>query len=256
MWRMRNDWVCESPAEAVGKSDLDCLPREQAGRLYAAEQEPHRGMERSTRRRKRWWTCERGEPRWWLTTKVPLRDQCGQSHRPGRHQPGHYGAQESGSRVGVPERASWCWPRATPAWRKWPPACCIMSAMSSTASMSPPRSFPSGCASCEHPNLGKVAATHASPTMADLAQFLTHDEKGRQVAGITWRNSPGTWASEQKELLGEIKELWPTTWNISRRSSPCSRPTPKWGACRKSSSRRIWWRMRYDCCARLMRAIR
>ncbi len=64
------------PVEAVGKTDLDCLPREQAQKFYAAEQELIRhGTEIAAEE-----TIvdgRTGETRWLLTSKVPLRDHTG-----------------------------------------------------------------------------------------------------------------------------------------------------------------------------------
>ena len=65
-----------NPAEAVGKTDLDCLPREQAGKFYTAEQElVSRGTEYEAE--ETILDVRTGESRWLRTTKVPLRDSSG-----------------------------------------------------------------------------------------------------------------------------------------------------------------------------------
>jgi PAS domain S-box-containing protein len=64
------------PAEAVGKTDLDCMPREQAEKFYLAEQELiARGAEYDAEEKIT--DVRTGETRWVRTTKVPLRDSSG-----------------------------------------------------------------------------------------------------------------------------------------------------------------------------------
>ncbi|MGA2747500.1 MAG: two-component regulator propeller domain-containing protein [Verrucomicrobiota bacterium] len=64
------------PAEAVGKTDFDCMPREQAQKFYAAEQELiARGAEYDAEEKTV--DMRTGETRWLRTTKVPLRDRAG-----------------------------------------------------------------------------------------------------------------------------------------------------------------------------------
>jgi len=65
-----------SPAEVVGKSDFDFFPREIAEKFFQKEQElirlgtTYNGEEASVNR-------NTGQPRWTVTTKVPLRDSNG-----------------------------------------------------------------------------------------------------------------------------------------------------------------------------------
>ena len=64
------------PDEAVGKTDLDCLPPEQAKKFYAAEQQLLRsGTEYNAE--ETIVDARTGEIRWLRTTKVPLRDGSG-----------------------------------------------------------------------------------------------------------------------------------------------------------------------------------
>ena len=66
---------CKSEAEALGKSDFDFYPRNLAEKFYADDQNVLQGQ--PVINREEYVLDEKGEKRWLMTSKLPLRDQNG-----------------------------------------------------------------------------------------------------------------------------------------------------------------------------------
>ncbi|MGA2180029.1 MAG: PAS domain-containing protein [Verrucomicrobiota bacterium] len=66
---------CKSEAEALGKSDFDFYPRDLAEKFYADDQNVLQGQ--PVINREEYVLDEKGEKRWLMTSKLPLRDQNG-----------------------------------------------------------------------------------------------------------------------------------------------------------------------------------
>jgi PAS domain S-box-containing protein len=66
---------CKSEAEALGKSDFDFYPRNLAEKFYADDQKVLQGQ--PVINREEYVLDEKGEKRWLMTSKLPLRDQNG-----------------------------------------------------------------------------------------------------------------------------------------------------------------------------------
>jgi len=66
---------CKSEAEAIGKSDFDLFPREQAQKFFDDDQKVLHGE--PVINREEYFVDDRGRKRWLLTSKLPLRDQAG-----------------------------------------------------------------------------------------------------------------------------------------------------------------------------------
>jgi PAS domain S-box-containing protein len=66
---------CKTEAEAIGKSDFDFFPKDIAEQFWADDQKVIQGQ--PVINREEFFLDEKGEKRWLLTSKLPLRDQTG-----------------------------------------------------------------------------------------------------------------------------------------------------------------------------------
>ncbi|HTX21578.1 MAG TPA: PAS domain S-box protein [Candidatus Aquilonibacter sp.] len=66
---------CQTEAEAIGKTDFEFFPKAEAEKFYADDQKVIRGE--SIINREEFLLDEKGEQRWLLTSKLPLRDPAG-----------------------------------------------------------------------------------------------------------------------------------------------------------------------------------
>ena len=192
-----------NPAEAVGKTDLDCLPREQAGRFYTAEQElVAHGTEYNAE--ETIVDVRTGESRWLRTTKVPLRDNSGKI------------IGLAGINRDITERKKWeaesesLHKKLVEASRQAGMAEVAISVLHNVGNTLNSVNVSSTLISDRLRNLpisSLAKAAHLMQTHAgDLAHFLTADEKGRRLPQYLETLAQHL-AREQELVLAEIKGL-------------------------------------------------
>jgi PAS domain S-box-containing protein len=191
------------PAEAVGKTDLDCLPREQAEKFYAAEQELiARGMEYDAE--EKIVGLRTGETRWLRTTKVPLRDSSGKI------------IGLAGINRDITERKKWeaesesLHRRLVESSRHAGMAEVATSVLHNVGNVLNSVNVSTTLLSSRLRKLPIADLTRALQLMqehaGDLGHFLTTDERGRLLPHYLEKLAQHL-GQEQKSLLAEIKEL-------------------------------------------------
>lgn len=192
-----------SPAEAVGKTDLDCLPREQAGKLYAAEQNLI-ALGTEYEAEETLVDVRTGESRWWHTTKVPLRDSSGKviglagiNREITEHKKSEAELESLNRKLVLASRHAGMAEVATSVLHN---VGNVLNSVNVSTSLLSDR-----LRKLDSSNLSKVAQLIHSHHN-DLAHFLTHDEKGRRLPEFL-EELARHMGREQKELLGEIREM-------------------------------------------------
>ena len=193
----------KSPAEAVGKTDLDCLPREQAGKFYEAEQKLLAlGTEYDSE--ETLVDARTGEARWWRTTKVPLRDSVGKiiglaginreitetKKSEAELESLHRKLVEASRLAGMADVATTVLHNVGN----------VLNSVNVSTSVLSDR-----LRQLDAPTLAKVAQLMQEQN-GNLARFLTEDEKGRRLPEFLGKFAERL-GREQKELLGEVREL-------------------------------------------------
>ena len=118
---------CETEADALGKTDFDFFPKEIAAKFVADDQAVVQTGQ-PVLNREEFFFDEEGRKHWLLTSKLPLRNQSGEIVGLVGIGRDITSLKESEQKMEALHRQLLQASR-TPAWRRWPPACCTTSAM-------------------------------------------------------------------------------------------------------------------------------
>ncbi len=193
----------DNPSEAVGKTDLDCLPKAEAEKLFSAEQELiAQGTEYNAE--EAIVDVRTGEARWLRTTKVPLRDGSGKI------------TGLAGINRDISDRKKWEAESETlhrqlvEASHMAGMAEVATSVLHNIGNVLNSASVSTGLISArlrrlEISNLAK-AAQLLQANAGDLGKFLAEDQRGRQLPRYLEQLARHL-GTEQASLLVEIREL-------------------------------------------------
>jgi PAS domain S-box-containing protein len=193
---------CQTEAEAIGKSDFDLFPKDIAEQFWADDQKVIQGQ--PVINREEFFLDEKGEKRWLLTSKLPLRDQTGKivglmgigrditarKQAEARLEEAHKQLLEVSRQAGMSEVATSVLHNVGN----------VLNSVNVSSSMISEKIRDS-----KVPNIAKAVSLMRAHEN-DLAGFLANDPKGRQLLGYL-SNLAAHLAQEQEEVLQEAGSL-------------------------------------------------
>jgi PAS domain S-box-containing protein len=193
---------CQTEAEAIGKSDFDLFPKEVAEQFWADDQKVIHGE--PVINREEFFPDEKGEIRWLLTSKLPLRDQNGKivglvgigrditarKRAEASLEEAHKQLLEVSRQAGMSEVATSVLHNVGN----------VLNSVNVSSSMISEKIRDS-----KVPNIAKAVSLMRAHE-SDLAGFLANDPKGKQLLGYL-SNLATHLAQEQEEILSEAGSL-------------------------------------------------